>query len=174
MKGVIVSCIAELVEEKFGGEMLSQVLATADLPKSVRASMGSDIDDAKVMQLIGAVCSEAKLTQTQVFDAFSEHWVSVFAPRMYGMYFRQSTTARDLFLNMDNVHEKITKAMPNAHPPRFGYSWVDNNTLIMEYHSSRGLIDLLVSLVRAVGNHYNTPLQVSKLSPTQVKIGFPA
>ena len=173
MKGVITSCIAELVEKQFGSEMVSRVLSAADLPKSVRASMGADIDDAKVIKTIGAICDETKLSQEQVFDAFSEYWVSTFATRMYGVYYRESTNAREFLLNMGKVHEKITASMPNARPPRFDFSWADANTLIMGYHSDRGLIDLLASLIKAVGTHYKTPLKVSKLSSNQIKIIFP-
>jgi hypothetical protein len=173
MKGVITSCIAELVEKKFGNEVLTRVLTAADLPKSVRASMGADIDDAKVIAMIGAVCKETNLSQTQVFDAFSEYWVSEFAPRMYGVYYRESTNARDFLSNMGKVHEKITASMPNARPPKFDYSWPDTNTMLMGYQSDRGLIDLLVSLAKAVGTYYNTPLQVTKVSSTQIKVTFP-
>ncbi len=40
--------------------------------------------------------------------------------------------------------------MDNARPPRFEYKWKDDNTLIMKYKSSRGLIDLFVRLT--IGN----------------------
>ena len=131
------------------------------------------MDDAKVIKMIGAICAETKLSQTQVFDAFSEYWVSDFAPRIYKVYYSESHNARDLLLNMEKVHEKITASIPNAHPPRFDYSWQNDNTLIMGYHSKRGLIDLFVSLAKAVSNYYKTPLQVTKLSDTQIKIVFP-
>jgi len=168
-----VSCIYEMLEKKLGDEGVNRIFAAADIPKSARASMSADIDDAKILRLLGTISSETKLSQAQVLDTFSEYWVGVYAPRIYGVYYRNATNAKDFLLNMGKVHEQITASMPNAHPPKFNYSWLDDNTMVMEYHSNRGLVDLMHSLIKAVGNYYKTPLKTEKAGLNKVKVTFP-
>ena len=74
---------------------------------------------------------------------------------------------------MDNVHDITTKNIKNARPPRFKYKEVDDKTLIMTYKSHRGLIDILIGLIKGVGKHFNEDLQVRKINDTQVEIKFP-
>ncbi len=62
--------------------------------------------------------------------------------------------------------------MENAHPPRFEYDWKDDKTLILKYKSQRGLIDILVGLIKGVGKYYKEDLKVSKISSDKVQIVF--
>ena len=67
----------------------------------------------------------------------------------------------------------MTKNIPNASPPRFDYEWNDTNTLIMKYKSNRNLIDILVGLVKGVGNYFQEDLTVSKTGMDKVQVVFP-
>lgn len=63
--------------------------------------------------------------------------------------------------------------MRNARPPRFSYSWSDENTLVIEYRSPRQLHALLVGLIKGVGTHYGEPLSVHGIGD-RVTVRFPA
>lgn len=64
-------------------------------------------------------CQVLGITLEQAAEAFSEYWVNVYAPKVYGIYYRGVNGARDFLLKMDEVHVKTTKTMENASPPRF-------------------------------------------------------
>ncbi|PZR17573.1 MAG: hypothetical protein DI536_04470 [Archangium gephyra] len=66
----------------------------------------------------------------------------------------------------------LTRAVPNARPPRFQLSWRDADTLDVEYLSERKLIDVYVGLARGVGKYFKEALTVTKLSETHVQIVF--
>lgn len=172
MKGVIVQCLAEVVQGRFGKETWPACLRRAGIAPGQIILPGHDIDDATVLTLFKAVCEEGKITFEQAADAFGQHWVSIFAPRLYPHFYRGVTNARDFLLKMDTVHVITTQTVPNARPPRFEYSWTDGKTLLLRYVSERGLLDLLVGLIRAVGVHFNQPLQVEKLAANRLKIAF--
>ena len=66
----------------------------------------------------------------------------------------------------------MTKTITNAKPPRFKYEWEDDRTLIMNYHSHRGLIDFVVGLVKGVSKFYQEKLNVTKLDSNKIKVVF--
>ena len=172
MKGTIVKCLEELVITQFGKDKWAQSLEDIGLTSSVVFWPMSDVDDSQVMALVEAVCKNLELSLIQAAEAFGDHWVNVYAKKMYPLYYKRNATARDFLLDMSNVHAEMTRAMENAKPPRFDYEWLDDKTLIMHYQSRRGMIDFMVGLAKAVGKCYKEDLRVSKLGPDKIQVIF--
>jgi hypothetical protein len=172
MKGVIASCLAEVVTAKYGKAKWEAVLAKAGLPLQTVFLAPQDIDDAAVLKVVNAACEVLHLTLPQAADAFGDYWMTTFAPRIYQPYFRGAKNAREFLLNMERVHIQATKTIADAHPPGFEYHWEDDQTLIMVYRSPRALIDFVVGLAKGVGTYFHEQLEVKKLSPTEVRVRF--
>jgi hypothetical protein len=172
MKGVIATCLAELVKEKFGEDKWEAALEGAGLDKKTVFFAVHDIDDEAVLKVVNSVCKVLNISLVQAADAFGDYWVNVFAPRVYGAYYKEAHSAKDFLLKMDYVHEATTRTMKGARPPRFEYEWKDNKTLIMKYKSHRGLIDFMVGLTKGVGKYYKEDLKVTKLGDDRVEIVF--
>ncbi len=173
MKGIIVKCLAELVNEKFGQEKLMEIYTDAGLDKNKIFLVTEDVEDALVLKVVGSVCKVLNLSLPEAADAFGEYWVNTFAPKIYSMYYKNVNSAKEFLLKMDEVHRKTTKNMPNARPPKFSYKWENEKTLIMGYDSHRNLIDFLVGLARGVGKYYKENIKVTKLNDKEVRIVFP-
>lgn len=172
MKGVIFLCLSSLVKEKFGEDKWEQIMTQSGLNPKMHVLSTQDIDDTTVLNVVGNLCKVLNITLPQAADAFGDYWVNEYAPKIYASFMRRATNAKEMLLAMDNVHETVTKSVPNARPPRFDYIWENDNTLVMVYKSHRGLIDFLVGLVKGVGRYYNENLQVMKIADDRVKIYF--
>jgi hypothetical protein len=173
MKGAIVNCLEELVVNGFGKNKWETALEKAGFEKYTFFLSIQDIDDAKVLKLVGAVCSVLNLSLPQAADAFGEYWMCTYAPKNYEIFFTGIKSSKDFLLNMGKVHHVTTATIPNAHPPRFDYSWENDKTLIMKYSSPRNLIDFMVGLIKGVGKHFNESLDISRIAEDSVKIVFP-
>lgn len=172
MKGTILRCLKELVEEKFGVDKWRAVAAKVEgMPRVILPI--SDVPDAKVIEAVQATCDVLGITLQQAADAFGDYWVNVYSQKYYSSFYKNTDNARDFILSMDKVHEAMTSNLENAHPPKFSYAWKDDKTLILDYASNRGLIDFAVGLLKGVGIHYNTNLKITKLSDKQIEIIFP-
>ena len=112
------------------------------------------------------------LTKQQVCDAFGDYWVNTYAPKIYFMYYDKFKNAKQFILGMDKTHEIVTRNILNARPPRFTFEEVDENTIIVNYISTRGMIDFYAGLVKGVGKYFNTPIDVKKLSEDRVELTF--
>jgi hypothetical protein len=173
MKGVIAVCLGKLVVEKFGADKWKDALEAAGFGRETNFLPTDNIDDQAVMKVVDSVCKVLSITPIQAADAFGEYWVNTYAPKIYGVYFRKSHSAKELLQNMDDIHVRVTATVANAHPPRFEYDWKNDKTLVMKYVSKRGLIDFLVGLIKGVGKYYNENLTVVKKSNTTVQVNFP-
>jgi hypothetical protein len=161
VKGSIAQCAEELVRTRFGDATWDEVCAQAGLRRDTSFMPAADIEDGDVMRVLGAIGTVCRLDAEQVADAFGEYWVCEYASRQYPAYFRGAGNARELILKMNNVHDMVTRSVARARPPRFGFSWDDEDTLVIDYQSSRNLAGLLVGLVKGVGIHFHETLGVS-------------
>jgi hypothetical protein len=173
MKGVIAKCLGELVQEKFGRDKWGAILEKSGLSPNTIFVVTSDVPDDAVMTVVQNTCAVLGITLQQAADAFGDYWVNTYAPKIYKSYYAGKSSAREMLLNMDNVHKMVTQSIPNAHPPRFEYEWKNDKTLVMHYKSNRGLVDFLVGLVKGVGTYFKEDLKVRKIGADKVEVIFP-
>lgn len=112
------------------------------------------------------------MTKSQVGGAFGNYWVNNYALKHYSSYYDRSKSAREFLLNMDNVYVVMTRNIQNARPPRFKYEWENDKVLNIEYISSRGLIDILIGLVKGVATYFNEDILVKKTANDRIKVIF--
>ena len=174
MKAVIINCLESMVKEGHGLSQWEATMEAAGLAPNTRYLPSQDIDDRVAMKIFAATCTTLKISKHQAADAFGDYWVNTFCPKIYKPYFRGATSARELLLKMDQIHENVTQNVAQAAPPRFGYKWKDDKTLLMQYRSTRGMIDYLIGLVRGVGRYFREDLKIRKLSDSELEIVFPA
>lgn len=172
MKGVIVCCLGELVKSKFGPGIWVDTLVASGMDPKASILVSDNVEDAMVLKVINNLCERVGITLEQAADAFGDFWVNVYAPEIYKAYFLGMKSAKDFILKMDQVHEMTTRNIPGARPPRFTYAWENDKSLIMTYSSHRGLIAILVGLLKGVGRYFHETLKITKLSETKVRIEF--
>ncbi len=172
MKGTIIKCLQEMVEKRHSKESWQQILNEAGLEGPQFFSLSSDVPDTDAIGLFEATASVLGLSPEATSDAFGDHWVNDYAARVYQTLYARLRSAREFILALDGVHMMVTNTIENAHPPRFDYQEEGDDTLIVTYKSQRGLIDLYVGLARGVGRYFSTPMQVTKLGASQVRIRF--
>ena len=161
MKGTIVKCMEELVSKKFGARKWKESLEQAGIPGGRTFTALGDVDEIEFTRIMKGVVGIAFLSMEQAMEAFGEYWSTVYAPNVYHAYFSGAKSAREFLLNLDHIHEVMTKSIKFARPPRFRYEWKEENLLIMHYESSRGLVALMPGLIRGVGKYYQEKLIVS-------------
>jgi hypothetical protein len=161
MKGTVVKCMEELVTKKFGVEKWKQSLKNAGLPENRFFTTGEDVAELEILGIMKGIATAAALSMDQVNEAFGEYWSSVYAPALYDVYFAKAKSTREMLLNLDQIHVAMTRTIKNARPPRFTYEWKGDNTLVMQYDSSRGMVALMPGLIRGLGKYYKDKPKVT-------------
>jgi hypothetical protein len=172
MKGTILTCVQRLVESRAGKPAWEKVLQTAGCPGAMFVP-SADVPDATAMKVIGAVGPVTGMSTQKVMDSFGDYWANDYASDMYAAYFAQARTAMEFLLGMDALHEKVTRTVANARPPRFKYENKTDKSFEMVYDSARGLPDLIPGLVKGVARRYKTTVTVDKLGTNRFRVTFP-
>ncbi len=172
MKGVVVDCLASLVNEKYGTDKWREILDGAGVPRFSLFLATQDVEEEKVLDLVTSLTRVLGLTLPQAADAFGDYWVNVYSQKIYSPYYKSCRNAREFLLSVNEIHRKTTAQIKDARPPRFTYEWENDDTLIMHYHSERGLIDFMVGLIKGVGTFYKERLEVEKLSDDKARVRF--
>lgn len=173
MKGIVALALRELVNKDFGNAKWKEILEGAGIKEEPVILAVSDIDDELILKIIGSLCTCLGITFTQAAEAFGNHWVCTYTPRIYKGHFAGITSAKDLLLKLDSIHVALTKNLANAQPPRFDYKWKNEKTLHMKYKSHRNLIDFAVCLVKSAGKLYNEELKVTHIGDNVIEVVFP-
>jgi len=172
VKGTIVKCMEELVTNKFGRGKWKESLKKAGTPEWRNFTTFCDVDETEVMGIMKGIADAASLSMEELMEAFGEYWSTVYAPNIYGAYFSDAKNARELLLNLDHIHEVMTRSIKFARPPRFRYEWKGDKLLIMHYESFRGLVALMPGLIRGLGKYYKENLTVTVVGRA-VHVRFP-
>jgi Haem-NO-binding len=170
MKGTIVKAAEKLVISLYGVEVWEKVLVNAGLDADHFFLIRDDIEDELVMKIITSISVVGNLTMDQVFAAYAKYWVHTYTPEVYPSF--KFDTAKDFIMNIQPIHNVMTENVPNAKPPRFDYEWKSKKELLMTYTSARGLIDLVILMMKEIGVRYKEELEVKKVSDTQFTVIF--
>ena len=172
MKEIIVKCLSELVKSDFGEDQWKEIMQQSGENPYIVINAISDIDDQRVLKLFENTCNVLNLSKQQVCDAFGNYFVNTFATKIYAVFYGKFKNAKEFIMGMDDVHDIVTRSLINARPPRFTIEEVDENTIIVNYRSTRNMIDFYIGLVKGVGNYFNTPIGIKKLSEERVELTF--
>lgn len=174
MKGTIHFCLEEVMIERYGQEVWTECLKLTGYPEdhSFDVAIRDDIDEKQSINLFVNAAAAAKVSIPTIFDDFGEHWCCTYAPQVYSVFFSEVHNSKEALLKLDWLHEVVTRKIPNAHPPRFVYTTLDDNTVEVEYFSDRGLIDLFISLIKGLNKKFGDHSHIEKLSPRKIKVVF--
>jgi hypothetical protein len=173
MKGTITTCLAELVETKFGVDRWNAILDVAAVDPRMRPQLKmatADIPDPVAVALLDATASVLGITADQAADAFGEYWCCTYAPSTYRAVVARFKDFRESILALDALHVRMTQTIPNARPPRFDYRWVDDDTLEVTYKSHRNLLGVYMGLVRGLAKFFDRPVKVFAIDSKRVRI----
>lgn len=172
MKGVIPVCLKKMVIENHGNDHWQAILEDADLPKTTMFSVREDVEDATILKVMASCAKVLELSMSDIIDEFGDYWVNSFAPKIYYAYYLGVSSAKEMILKIDRIHNMVTRDIKNARPPRFQYEEIDAKTLRVTYNSERNLIDLFIGLTKGIGKYFKEDLKIKKIDEKNIEIKF--
>lgn len=162
MKGIINKGIQELVEMKFGNEAWEKIKSLAGCEEPFFA-ISNDYPDEMTVALMKAASEVSGLPMETVMIEYGKFLVANTLKDQYQAYFQLAgSSPREFLLNMDRVHEHVTRSISKSVPPRFDYEELSDGRLLMKYNSKRRLCAVLKGLILGVGILFNQELGVKE------------
>ena len=98
-----------------------------------------------------------------ILRTFGVYWVRSVASVHYADLMQQTGQGfGDFVKNLDHMHQRIRATFPGFKPPSFRVLDVSDQTIQMDYYSSReGLLPFVEGLLDGLAQHFNVTLSVS-------------
>lgn len=160
MKGIIFTEFLDLVEGKFGMDMVDDIIDACDLPSGGSYTAVGTYDHKEIVDLVVALSQKTEIPVPDLLKVYGEHLFKRFVT-LYPRFFERDTDAFGFLEGVENyIHVEVRKLYPNAELPRFETERPDDQSLVMVYHSGRHLEDVAEGLIRGCLSHFKEPAEI--------------
>lgn len=163
MKGLVFTTLYAHVEERYGVDMLDDIIEDADLPnKGAYTSVGTySFED--MLALVTALAKRTGKPLAVVLEEFGHacfgKWV-----RYVPAYF-DHTDLFDILGSIDHFHEhEVRKLYPDAELPSFKVESRDDQALVLHYFSSKPLANLATGVIKGAADYLGESIEVKHWS----------
>ncbi|MCA0152072.1 heme NO-binding domain-containing protein [Winogradskyella vincentii] len=173
MKGIVFTEFLELVEDKFGLEMVDKIISSSDLESNgVYTSVGT-YSFSEMLQLLQHLSKNTGLSIDNLLLVYAEHFFSVLEDSYPGLLATYNDPIEMISSIENHIHVEVRKIYPDAELPTFEVLEKTQNSLVMIYTSSRAMHHFGLGLMNKTFEHFNSTanivLEKIKEDGTEVK-----
>ncbi|MER0439413.1 heme NO-binding domain-containing protein [Emticicia sp. W12TSBA100-4] len=161
MKGIVFTEFIEMVESKFGFDMMDDIIESANLPSGGIYTAVGTYDHTEMVQLVIGLSKRTEIPVDLLLKTYGKHLFRVFTTS-YSHFFKNIDNVFDFFEQIDRyIHVEVQKLYPDAELPKFDTLRTDD-TLEMLYQSDRKMADLADGLIEAAIEYFQEAATVEK------------
>ena len=173
MKGIVFTEFLDLVEDKFGLEMVDKIITESQLDShGIYTSVGT-YKFSEMLQLLQHLSTNTGITIDDLLLVYAEHFFSVLEDSYPGLLATYKDPIEMLASIENHIHVEVRKIYPDAELPTFIVEEKTKNSLIMIYKSSRAMHHFGLGLMNKTFEHFNSTativLEKIKEDGTEVK-----
>ena len=173
MKGIVFREFIDLVEDKFGLEVVDEIIEKSNLPsKGVYTSIGT-YDFSEMLSLLKHLSEHTKLSIDELLLVYAEHFFGVLVDSYPGLIEMYKDPIEMLASIENHIHVEVQKIYPDAELPTFEILERGDKSLIMLYKSSRAMHHFGLGLMNKTFEHFDSSatiiLEKIKEDGTEVK-----
>ncbi|NRB60291.1 MAG: heme NO-binding domain-containing protein [Winogradskyella sp.] len=160
MKGIIFTEFLELVEEKFGLEMVDTIISESNLESDgVYTAIGT-YEFSEMLQLITHLSENTDIAVDDLLLVYAEHLFAVLV-NSYPTLVEHYKSPMDLLASIENhIHVEVKKIYPDAELPSFKLEERTDDKMILVYNSERALYMLGKGLMLETFKLFNVPVNI--------------
>jgi hypothetical protein len=160
MKGIVFTEFLDLVEDKFGLEMLDTILNESDLEsKGIYTSIGT-YNFSEMLQLLQSLSAHTNISIDDLLLVYAEHFFSVIEESYPGLLATYKDPIEMLSSIENHIHVEVRKIYPDAELPTFVVEEKTENSLVMIYKSSRAMHHFGLGLMNKTFEHFNSTASI--------------
>ncbi len=164
MKGIINKGIQETVEAKYGPEIWEKVKTAAHI-EAAEFDINTDYPDETSVALIQGAADIMHISPAAFMIECGQYMIPNTMRRHYSNYFAMAgQTPREFLFNIARIHDRATRDLKGATPPKFDYEQMPDGRLLIYYKSKRRLCPFLQGLILGVGAYFQQTLQVKEIA----------
>lgn len=160
MKGLIFTEFLEMVEEKFGWEIVDAIIVENKLESEGAYTAVGTYDHEELIKMVHSLSQKTGISVTELLQTAGMHlFVQLY--KQHPTFFDVDNGTFEFLERVDqHIHVEVRKLYSGAELPRFFYEKPSPNKLIMTYESERPLADIAVGMLAGAVNHFGEPISI--------------
>ena len=156
MKGIVFTEFLDLVEERFGLEMVDAIISQSKLEsKGVYTSIGT-YSFSELLQLLQNLKIQTGISIDNLLLIYGEHFFSVIETNYKDLLSSYNDPIEMLASIENHIHVEVRKIYNDAELPTFIIKEKTKKTLILIYKSSRSMHHFGLGLMNKTFEHFNS------------------
>ncbi|WP_299060850.1 heme NO-binding domain-containing protein [uncultured Polaribacter sp.] len=161
MKGIVFTEFLDLVEEKFGLEVVDKIISDSNLAsEGVYTSIGT-YSFSEMLQLLQHLSTYTKISIDNLLLVYGEHFFSVIETSYPGLLATYKDPIEMISSIENHIHVEVRKIYPDAELPTFIVEEKTADAVIMLYKSSRAMHHFGLGLMNKTFEHFNTKATIA-------------
>ena len=160
MKGIVFSEFLDLVEAKFGLEMVDKIISQSNLKSGGAYTAVGTYEFSEMLQLLQNLSNNTGISADDLLLTYGEHFFQVLEDN-YAALLKNYKGPIELLASIENhIHVEVRKIYPDAELPTFEVLERTKNKLIMLYKSSRAMHHFGLGLMNKTFEHFNASAKI--------------
>ncbi|AZJ36040.1 heme NO-binding domain-containing protein [Tenacibaculum singaporense] len=160
MKGIVFTEFLDLVEDKFGIEMVDKIIEQSELDSGgVYTAIGT-YKFSEMLQLLENLSNNTGVSTDDLLLVYAEHFFSVLEDSYPGLLATYKDPIEMLSSIEDHIHVEVKKIYPDAELPTFLVEEKSENSLVLLYKSSRAMHHFGLGLMNKTFEHFNSSAEI--------------
>ena len=173
MKGIVFTEFLELVEDKFGLEMVDNIITSSTLESGGIYTAVGTYSFSEMLQLLTHLSENTGISIDNLLLVYAEHFFSVIENSYPGLLATYKDPIEMISSIENHILVEVRKIYPDAELPTFEVVEKTENSLVMIYTSSRAMHHFGLGLMNKTFAHFNATatidLQKIKEDGTEVR-----
>ncbi|WP_370213611.1 heme NO-binding domain-containing protein [Mesoflavibacter profundi] len=155
MKGIVFTEFLELVEDKFGLEMVDNIIANSNLESNGVYTAVGTYSFSEMLQLLQNLSDNTGISIDNLLLVYAEHFFGVIEDSYPGLLATYKDAIEMLSSIENHIHVEVKKIYPDAELPKFEVVEKTDKSLTMIYKSSRAMHHFGLGLMNKTFEHFN-------------------
>lgn len=160
MKGIVFTEFLDLVEDKFGIEMVDKIISQSTLEsEGIYTSIGT-YSFSEMLQLLKHLSENTNISIDNLLLVYAEHFFSVIENIYPGLLATYKDPIEMISSIEDHIHIEVRKIYPDAELPTFIVEEKTEDSLVLIYKSSRAMHHFGLGLMNKTFEHFNSTANI--------------
>lgn len=156
MKGIVFTEFLDLVEDKFGLEMVDKIIYQSNLDsEGVYTAVGT-YSFSEMLQLLSNLSRNTGISPDDLLLVYGEHFFSVIETSYPDLLATYNDPIEMLASIENHIHVEVLKIYPDAELPTFIVENKTENSINMVYKSSRAMHHFGLGLMNKTFEYFNS------------------
>ncbi|NRD21852.1 heme NO-binding domain-containing protein [Winogradskyella litoriviva] len=174
MKGIVFTEFLELVEDKFGLEMVDRIISSSELASDGVYTAVGTYSFSEMLQLLQHLSENTGISIDNLLLVYAEHFFSVIEKSYPGLLATYKDPIEMISSIENHIHVEVRKIYPDAELPTFEVIEKTDDHLVMDYTSSRAMHHFGLGLMNKTFEHFNSTatIELEKIKEDGTKVRF--